>query len=333
VGPAEALGRLLDHLAGVDAPAAQRRQRVAGAPLGQVEPGGGQHVVDQALELGQIARDLGQVAARRLGALFGELEHDPDAGERGAQFVRDVRQQLFFAANQRRDARGHVVEGAAELADLVAPRGVGARPQVALAEGAHDADEPLERRDDRAGEGPRDEREHEGAEGHGGEHELQADEAHALFEHGVGDDVARAVFAHRRRDAPDVVADDDLFAPDFGQLGVGGGRERRLARREEQPVLEVVERDVHQVAFGLAAHRLGVAARLLVELRHVLDRGRPVQLAEVGGQDELVEGDDGEEGPDEEDGRVPHEPPEQAPPAHRGAGAHAAHPPSSSASM
>ena len=60
--------------------------------------------------------------ARGLGPLLEGLGAEPDGRERVPQVVRDVREELFLEALDLAQPIGHLIEGAAELADLVAPR-------------------------------------------------------------------------------------------------------------------------------------------------------------------------------------------------------------------
>ncbi len=107
-----------------------RRRAVA-----EIEPRGREDVGDQALELVEVAGDVRQHLARDVGVAFErEIEGHASAGERGAQLVRDVGEELALGAEQRGQALGHLVEGAGDLAELVAALRPDARREIAAAE-------------------------------------------------------------------------------------------------------------------------------------------------------------------------------------------------------
>lgn len=76
----ELLGGALEHLAGGDLLKPERRADLACPALGQIEPGRGEDVLDEALELGEVDADLAERSgsARRV-ALGGQIERDADA--------------------------------------------------------------------------------------------------------------------------------------------------------------------------------------------------------------------------------------------------------------
>jgi hypothetical protein len=97
----------------------RRRGRLATRHL---HAGRGEHVFEERLELAEVHLDLGERVARRVGvALLGEIEGDANPGEGRPELVRDVREQLLLRAHEPLDALGHLVEGPADLSDLVAP--------------------------------------------------------------------------------------------------------------------------------------------------------------------------------------------------------------------
>ncbi len=57
--------------------------------------------------------------------------------QRRAQLVRDIEQQAALGGQQGFDAAGHAVEGAGQLAQFVAARGIDARGEIAAAEAFH----------------------------------------------------------------------------------------------------------------------------------------------------------------------------------------------------
>jgi hypothetical protein len=84
-------------------PLATQRQRGA---AGDVVAQGGQDVVDDHLELTDVDRDLRQAGAGAIAvALGGQVERDADPGQRGAQLVGDVGQELALAGQDVLEAR------------------------------------------------------------------------------------------------------------------------------------------------------------------------------------------------------------------------------------
>src|SRR5262249_57140840 len=76
-----------------------------------------------------------------------------DAGGGSAQLVRDVGEQLGVALEEAAQPLRHLVERAAERADLIAPMEVGPGPEIALSEPPRDLGKVLDGTRDRAGEG------------------------------------------------------------------------------------------------------------------------------------------------------------------------------------
>ena len=165
VARAQALGGGGGDLGGGDDGAAQRQ--LGGGLAGRdLEPHRGQDVVDDGLELGDVDRDLDERGPRGLGVAFvGEVERDADPGQRRAQLVRDVGEQLLLGDEQAGDPVGHLVEPVAELADLVGAVEPAARLQIAGAERARGARQPLDRPHDPArGDQRADHEDHEAAD-------------------------------------------------------------------------------------------------------------------------------------------------------------------------
>ena len=67
----------------------------------------------------------------------GQVDGDVEASQRRAQLVRDVLQQPALGRQQGLDPAGHLVERPRQLADLVLPRRVDPRRQIAPAEPVH----------------------------------------------------------------------------------------------------------------------------------------------------------------------------------------------------
>ena len=67
-------------------------------------------------------------------ARAGQLDGDGQPGQRGAQFVGNVEQQAALGVEQGLDAVGHLIEGARELAHLVAALGFQAGREIAPTE-------------------------------------------------------------------------------------------------------------------------------------------------------------------------------------------------------
>ncbi len=100
------------------------------------------------------ARDGGIAIFRGAREFGGEAE----AGQRRAEFVGDILQQAALGGEQRADAFGHAVEGAADFADFILARGVDAHGEIARAEAVHHAGEAAQRRGKVGGENPAEQR-------------------------------------------------------------------------------------------------------------------------------------------------------------------------------
>ncbi len=92
----------------------------------------GQHVVDQSLQLGEVALHVAKPRGVR-GVAGQQLEGQANPREGRAQLVGDVGQQLLLAAHGALDPLGHVVEGPGELGQLVV---AGSAPAAPPASGA-----------------------------------------------------------------------------------------------------------------------------------------------------------------------------------------------------
>ena len=95
-----------------------------------------QQLADQSVEaigflLNAVERGFGIVA----GAC--EFDGDAEARQGRPQFVGDIQKQAAFGGEQRFQAVGHAVEGAGELAELVAAHTFSARRKIAAAEALH----------------------------------------------------------------------------------------------------------------------------------------------------------------------------------------------------
>ena len=105
--------------------------------VGGLEPAGEQNLVDQLVELGDVALEL-----RLASGLDGcELETELNARERGAQLVRRIGEQHPVGAQEALDPGRRVVEALRELRDLVAALDLDPRAQIA---GAEELDAPLQ---------------------------------------------------------------------------------------------------------------------------------------------------------------------------------------------
>ena len=130
------------HQFGAGAGAFLRRQpgqvdRLHGADVAflRVEAAGQQDLVDQLVELGDVAPDL--VLERGRGLRLHQLQPHADARQRRAQLVRRIGQQRLVRLEQRLHAFGRVVEALGEEGQLVRARLLDARRQVALAPALH----------------------------------------------------------------------------------------------------------------------------------------------------------------------------------------------------
>ena len=86
-----------------------------------LQPCQGEELPDQVVEPFRLALDpVQRTAGLRTGPLPGQLEGDAQPGQRGAQLVRDVAQQVLLGGQQLLDPLGHQVEVAAQGGDLVA---------------------------------------------------------------------------------------------------------------------------------------------------------------------------------------------------------------------
>ena len=100
------------------------------------------------------ARDGGVAIVGGAGEFGGEAE----ARQRRAEFVGDVLQQAALGGEQRADALGHAVEGAADFADFILAGGVDAHGEIAGAEAIHHAGEAAQGRGEIGGEDPAEQR-------------------------------------------------------------------------------------------------------------------------------------------------------------------------------
>ena len=66
-----------------------------------------------------------------------QFHRHAQARQRRTQLVRNIEQQAALGGQQRLDAAGHAVEGARELAQLVAAGGIDARGESPCAEALH----------------------------------------------------------------------------------------------------------------------------------------------------------------------------------------------------
>ncbi len=132
-----------------------------GGEGGEVDAGGGEEIADELVDLDDLAIDLVE-GVRGLAAVARDLGEEADAGEGGAQLVRDGGEELALVVELLLDAGGHVVHGLcddADLAVLVAAE-LDAAVEAAAAEIAGDARELVqgarEAPGDAAGRGPQD---------------------------------------------------------------------------------------------------------------------------------------------------------------------------------
>ena len=102
--------------------------------------------VDVALD----AVEGGLGVGRRACKLDGELE----ARERGTEFVGDVAEEAALTRDQRLQLVGHLIEGAAELPDLILARAADANGEIALAELGDGGSDSADRGDDTDGGDP-----------------------------------------------------------------------------------------------------------------------------------------------------------------------------------
>ena len=112
-----------------------------------LEAAGEQHLVDEAVELGDVGVDLGaQVLALGLGhrRVAQQRGGHLQARQRRTQLVAGVGQQALVGAHQRLDALGRVVEAVGQRGDLVAAFDLDAAIERALAERDDAALERLE---------------------------------------------------------------------------------------------------------------------------------------------------------------------------------------------
>ena len=86
-----------------------------------------------------------------VGGSAGELDRELEAGERGAELVGDVAEEAALADDEAFEAFGHLVEGAAELADFVGAAGADAGSEIALAEARDGIGDALDGKDDAGG--------------------------------------------------------------------------------------------------------------------------------------------------------------------------------------
>ena len=84
-----------------------------------VEPAGQQYLIDQQVELGDVAREIGRELVV-LPALCVELEAEPQPRQWGAQLVRRIGEQHAVGADQFLDAAGGAVEARRQPRHLVA---------------------------------------------------------------------------------------------------------------------------------------------------------------------------------------------------------------------
>ena len=99
----------------------------------------------------EVVEPIGLLADPRQGRLAigagpGQLDGEPQAGQGGAQLVRDVLEQPALGDQEGGDLVGHPVEGLGHLADLIATREVISDAQVAPAEFLDGAPQAAERR-------------------------------------------------------------------------------------------------------------------------------------------------------------------------------------------
>ena len=124
----------------------RQRQQVEGlVPVegGQrLEPAGEQDLVDQLVELGDIAPQ--RIADLGLGLLAQQGGRHGDAGERRAQFVAAIGQQQTMRAHQLLDALGRAVEALGQGRDLVASLDRDASAEIAAAQLLDTVFQPLE---------------------------------------------------------------------------------------------------------------------------------------------------------------------------------------------
>ena len=107
-----------------------RRALAGGAALDEVDFHDVGDERGDAVDVALDAVEGGLAVGRGAGQLDGELE----ARERRAEFVGDVAEQAALADDQLLQAVGHLIEGAAELPDLVLAPGLDADGEIALAE-------------------------------------------------------------------------------------------------------------------------------------------------------------------------------------------------------
>ena len=132
---AETRGRLVEKLASLDSLAPDRRLRRCRYVRRQLQPRGGQDIADEAFQLGEVAGNLAEGGRGLLRVAFsGEVERDADPGERRAQLVRHVGEQLPLGPHQVPDALGHLVEGDGDVAQLVVAPQIRASGELAGAQ-------------------------------------------------------------------------------------------------------------------------------------------------------------------------------------------------------
>ena len=102
---------------------------------GRVSLGAGQleQLIDEHGEPADIALDAAEGGSAVV-AREGQIDGDVEPGQGRAELVRDVLQQPPLGRQESLDPPGHLVEGPRQLADLVLPRRMDPRRQVALAE-------------------------------------------------------------------------------------------------------------------------------------------------------------------------------------------------------
>jgi hypothetical protein len=112
----------------------------------RVGPGEQQQLLDQRVELDDVAPDLldARAAALAVGLLGRELEPHAHARERRAQLVRRVGQELPLLLDEQVDARGRLVEGGRQRGHLVPPLDGHAQAELAAAPALDPLGEQLE---------------------------------------------------------------------------------------------------------------------------------------------------------------------------------------------
>src|SRR5207248_11607952 len=118
-----------------------RRDELAEVGLAQLEgerarvdPCKLEEVVDEERQGLELLADRRQVLVRGGEAVLERLDHRPQRGERSPQVVARPGDELAARVEELLDARGHLVEGSAQLEELARPGLGGARAEVAARE-------------------------------------------------------------------------------------------------------------------------------------------------------------------------------------------------------